>query len=397
MKRELVILLAFVFLLPFLSSASINMKDNYSQGETLIAKISGNFVEPILEENVVFYKDHVKIPMIYEVGKIGNSFYVAAYLTSKDEGNYSIKLQNVYYYSGASVIGDDLVKNFSITNETADFYLDRGFVITEDPFFVEITGLKDYDVEVSITSSEEFVSDESATVSSGESKKIDFSFGNISDEFVGSVSLKSENTNYTIPVYFYGTAVSQGYCGDGIINSGEQCDGKNWGDVDDCTDFNFELGDLSCVDCQFDTSDCKDSEVCDNYECVEIEPECTKDSECTGDEVCDNGICVECKSADNCGNDERCVNNLCVTTEQQQTCEELKGEFCTKENCNGEFKDIRGNICCLGSCEAKKPGSSTAWIGWTLLIVVFLILIFFYFKYRGSKAKPVDFSKIFKK
>ena len=48
------------------------------------------------------------------------------------------------------------------------------------------------------------------------------------------------------------------YCGDGILNSGEQCDGPSWGIIRGCTDFDqFTSGLLTCgSNCRFDTSGC---------------------------------------------------------------------------------------------------------------------------------------------
>ena len=42
---------------------------------------------------------------------------------------------------------------------------------------------------------------------------------------------------------------------DGAIDEGEQCDGENVG-LNDCSDFGFTEGNLSCEDCVFDVSDC---------------------------------------------------------------------------------------------------------------------------------------------
>ena len=53
---------------------------------------------------------------------------------------------------------------------------------------------------------------------------------------------------------------SVGVCGDGIINRGETCDGSEWGPITGCSDFDVFDDDegalLSCVDCNFDTSQC---------------------------------------------------------------------------------------------------------------------------------------------
>jgi agmatine/peptidylarginine deiminase len=46
------------------------------------------------------------------------------------------------------------------------------------------------------------------------------------------------------------------FCGDGIVNGDEECDGPAMDDQE-CTDFDYESGDLACgLGCEFDFSDC---------------------------------------------------------------------------------------------------------------------------------------------
>lgn len=53
-----------------------------------------------------------------------------------------------------------------------------------------------------------------------------------------------------------GAKSAWGSCGDGVINTGEQCDGSEWGPITNCTDFGYTGGTLSCDGCVFDTSQC---------------------------------------------------------------------------------------------------------------------------------------------
>ncbi|MFH0979253.1 MAG: hypothetical protein V1837_08215 [Candidatus Woesearchaeota archaeon] len=50
---------------------------------------------------------------------------------------------------------------------------------------------------------------------------------------------------------------TSGTCGNNRVNTGEQCDGTDWGHITDCKDFRFLGGVLTCSnDCRFDTSAC---------------------------------------------------------------------------------------------------------------------------------------------
>src|SRR3989344_8001940 len=53
-----------------ISAAEINFirtenSSDFNQGETLIAKVSGNFIEQPTSNNVFFYRSHVRVPMVY--------------------------------------------------------------------------------------------------------------------------------------------------------------------------------------------------------------------------------------------------------------------------------------------------------------------------------------------
>lgn len=55
-----------------------------------------------------------------------------------------------------------------------------------------------------------------------------------------------------------GTTGYPPFCGDGIINPGEQCDGGDWGAISSCSSFGLSGSGLACnpTTCKFDTSNC---------------------------------------------------------------------------------------------------------------------------------------------
>jgi len=112
-------------------------------------------------------------------------------------------------------------------------------------------------------------------INSGEQCDGSSAWGNITncsnfDAFTGG-SLSCDNCQFNTSLCTGG--VDEGYCGDDVINPGETCDGSSaWEPIEGCRDFDdFTSGTLVCTACQFDTS------------------QCTGGAEGVGDEV---GICI---------------------------------------------------------------------------------------------------------
>ncbi len=184
------------------------------------------------------------------------------------------------------------------------------------------------------------------------------------------------------------TGGTSGVCGDNEINAGEQCDGYDWGDFTDCTDFDdFINGTLGCdSDCEFDTSmcqveqpQCNENMDCASGFCIEgfcADPTCydgaengiESDVDCGGNcPKCENG--EECENKDSncksgycnvvtgkCSPPDKCHNNILDNGETGVDC----GGPC--DGCGeGDFCDIDDNClsglrCIEGICKADSDG-----------------------------------------
>ena len=198
MKKELIILL---ILLPIISAASVDMKSEFSQSETLMAKVSANFYEPVVKGDVFFYREHVRMPMSPFVTKIGNNYHIYAQLSGKSPDNYSMVIKNVKHTLAGQVIEEDLTEYFSISNSTADFSINPGFIVTNENFFIEALNLQDSEITIEATSSFD-LQDEPITLNVGEEKRIYFNVDN--DSTSGTIKLKTNNTEYNVPVSIFG-------------------------------------------------------------------------------------------------------------------------------------------------------------------------------------------------
>src|SRR3989344_4174790 len=113
LKSFLFLAIFSLMILPQISAVEVIMDSSFSSGETLLAKISGNFIDQITRENVFFYRGHVKIPAIYGVVKIEDEFYIYSISTGKTQGNYSLAIEGVRYMRATEVVDDDIILNFT--------------------------------------------------------------------------------------------------------------------------------------------------------------------------------------------------------------------------------------------------------------------------------------------
>ncbi len=401
MKRS-VFLILLLLVIPMVSAVDFEMKTQLDKGETLLAKVSGNFIDALSEDNVVFYKGHVPIPMVYDITKIEGEYYIYAILLGRDPGNYTLALEDVKYMKGAEVSEEDLVKEFVITENTALFSVNPGFIETEEGFSLEVQNLQDTKITVDINPSERFTAENFTTLISGEMKEIEFK---LKSELasLNYVILSSGNLSYSVPVYLISEITTEN-----PISSFEFA--KNIVDVTMATDDDKKIiihlrntGDLTIDDIIFNISL--------NLEpYIVISPEKINDLDKEELESIDVIITSDIE--------ERTVEGyifaysgnvssfftLILDFEKDfvpeggekkegtvvATCEELKGTVCKKsqecgEDGEGTFEYTDDGICCMDTCIDVKKGSSSKVVGWAIVIIIILFVLWF-FRSRYRRA-----------
>jgi hypothetical protein len=100
-------------------------------------------------------------------------------------------------------------------------------------------------------------------------------------------------------------------CGNGMLDAGEHCDGATFDpSFDDCDDFGFAPGFVSCQSCLADTSMC---ELCGNGMCDPGETSCSCPGDCPDDPL-SCSLCECGSSGGSCACDADCVDrgDCCV-------------------------------------------------------------------------------------
>jgi len=335
MKKLLSLLIFLIFIFPIISSIDFNISSEFQRGETLTAKLSGNFVEPILKENIHFYRGHVRVSIEPFVAKINDEFYIYSALP-ETSGNYSIEISGAKYKSGSQIIEGNITKEFSISNATADFSISPGFVISDTAFFLEVQNLQDSQITIKIEQEtisgdeEDFSVADEVSLKSGEVKKISFTLENLIEPTFKIVGLNTENTKYGIPINMFD------------IDKSFKKDNENVIDLDEI----------------------EDEEIINEGDSEVVLPE---------DYIAETS--------------ETCAMLEGVLLGKNQEC--VGGKNSTKYADDG--------VCCLDGTQDIVTSSTGKIIAWAIVVAVLGFLFWFFrFKYRGAKGE-INLLKIGKK
>lgn len=431
MKRVAIFFILLVSL-SLISSVEFNLKNEFKKGETLITKVSGNFVDPILRENVVFYRGHVRIPLEFDITKIEDEFYIYAVLPeSETQENHSISIEGVRYYKGSKLVDENLVGNFTIINETVDFSISPGVINSNNDFIIEVQNLKDFKINIGISvqtikgSESSFSSllfgdliegsQNNLQLKSGEKQKINFLVDNIFETTFKDIEFSAENTVYNIPAYI-------------LINSTEPIKDKrslkfDSSDIDLIMPTNSDTRrtiyilnngkeDLFDIDLSFSSSldpylSLSDFEISELRANSSFGIEAFFVSEDVED-YAEGRIIARARTQNSSEWDVS--DELDVFLEiradyipppevispsdpiRESNCDELDGDICSSDQeCSQDTIKAKDGWCCQepGVCKAKEPSSVGTIIGWGLLVVIVIVLLWFFKKkYKGAKGPP---------
>ena len=397
---KILIILTFflaIFITPIVSSVEIEMKSSFSQGETLLAVFSGNFIDQIAKDNIVFYRENVRIPMIYDVKKINDEFYLYALLpylpTGKTQSNYSIRIENVRYMKAIQIVDDDIISNFTISNETAIFSVNPGVLITNSGFNVEVQNLQDRKIILEITEDiSPITSPTSVELKTGEKKTISFTAATTPENKLETIEFSSSGFSYELPVYFNTNQTSsteekqdfefQPSTVEVSMATGSSSKRilylKNTGN-ETIEDIAFRISSLLEPYIVISPDDINSLKPGENEK---IEIQIASGSE---EAVLEGRVTAY---AENISASLTLVLDFIkdfIPAENESgdvvvpTCAELEGKICSSnEECTEDALSAKDGKCCLVECIEVKKSSNGKIIGWGLLILALLLVYWFY-------------------
>ncbi|MCK9569226.1 hypothetical protein M0R72_09835 [Candidatus Pacearchaeota archaeon] len=416
MNKISVLFFISLLLISGVFAVEVEMNEEYSQGETLIAKISGNFITPISRSNIFFYREHVRVSLEYQITKIGYDYYLYAFLVGKPAGNYSLSIEDIKYSTGGITDDSNVVKNFSLSNETSDFSVNPGFIEASNNFSLTIQNLRDHLINVDVSTSEfpesVYVSsignkDSTISLTAGENKKINF-FVSETETILYNVLLSFENTTYKIPASVSGT---------GNTTSELSEDGELNFQTSDLvlyipTNFAYKelvylynLNDTEMEDISLSLSDelayyaVLSEDKIDTIEgnsnkSIELSFFSEEEQEIDGYLY----VTIDNKSFSLFVSAKFVENSSDVETSSAKTCAELGGVVCETQTkvCDVNLISGTDGWCCTGTCSDIQTSNTGRIIAVILILLVIILLVWFYFKKYKKSKKPVDLLKVAK-
>jgi len=401
--------LRFLFLLllilPLISSAEINSNSEFSQGETLIASISGDFLENLQKENIFFYREpNVRISLDYDLARINDIYYVYAQLGSLESNLYSMRIEGVRYVENSQLIKEDLVKIFTIKSEIADFRINPGFVITDENFEIKIQNLQNTEISVEIwenkTSSKTglfsyllglFNSKKIIELKPGEIKTIQFNLGE--ETSFSFLEFSTNILSYSIPVYYFVYETTDSTTQDTTEDT--TSDSTTQDTTEDTT------SDSTTQDTTEDTtSDSTTQENQTNYynDSTNTTADSTTNATETTSEENQTINYNETLPEENVTfyyeepffEEEEIWEKETIKSASTKTCSEMNGEICNEnENCEGTKEYAADAVCCIGKCIEIEKDERGIMIGWILLAQLFCFLLYGFLE-KNIKAQKKE-------
>jgi len=413
--KKFLLTLFFILITPSIFAVEFNINETFNQGETILVRVSGNFLNSITSENVFFYRGHVQIPMEFGISKIEGDYYIYALTSGKSSDNYSISIENVQYMKGSEIVKDNLVRNFSITNQSADFSVDPGFAVVSEDFYLEVQNMQDNEIIINVNTRPDnstgiiSISSDSSTESSfslnpGETKKINFHIGE-GKSSLQLIELKTENLTYKIPVYVF-TSFEESQMGSFGFDPSILSVSASTNTAEKVAVYLFNSENLDLKDISLSLSDSLNPYVTlskskiaslSSNSGIQIElsflSNAEKKVEGTIKAISGNKTALGVVSVNFADNYVSQNETPSIT---KRTCAEMNGTICdSDEECSIESVYAKDSVCCLGTCKSAGSGSAGKIIAIIISFVLVAGVAYFYFKYKKAK-KPVNLVEIAK-
>ncbi len=394
------ILLLSLVLLQTVSAVSTTLAPSYQPGETILIKIEGNILEPILSSDILFKRNHILIPVNYDITRINGTYYLYAQAPI-NKNNYTLFIKDISTTINGVVKSINFNQSFSVIGNLTDYSVSPGFAIVhKDKLDFTITLNLDNSVNINTN----FPEEHSITLSPGQNK-ISLSTANKS-EGIYLITLGK----YQIPVQIIRT---NSFNNATIINEIPFSVLKIYPSKINRTISSNSIYSFNISLTNNGSSNLQNVQFSFNQSIFSISPSViasiksneSKEVTISLLNLLDGKIQEEIIIYDanqqlynlklnlfsNNNSNEPSLPTQPPSGIVRYCSEDVNGKSCAaNEVCSVELIQMKDGACCTGTCSVKKE-SSSGWIAYLSIIIIVGILIFVYLRYKKTaipKIKP---------
>ncbi len=384
------IITVLILLIPLTSAITTDLKSEYLPGETIITKISGNILQPIIPSDVVFKRKHVAIAVSYDIKRIGQDYYLYAQAPSTNN-NYTLFINNIETTLNGVQTIIDFNQSFKVVGNITDYSISPGLaIVTEDSLSFTIKS----NIDQPITINYNFPQDGSIILNPGSN-----SLKLLLHPSINSGIYFAKIGKYSIPIQVIRPIVINNSDTKMLLTFPQKISRTIL--EDNNFSFNLTLKNngtaiLTGIRLNFTNQDVYFS----HEEISSLQP--SESSVITASISKSSGHPIEGDIIffDDDGQLAKIPLRISFTTNVTETipskdeptsqyyCQELQGKFCTSnEICSEEQVSASDGLCCKGQCTLKEK-SSSGWIGYLIIGIIIIVLVIVFMRYKKSGASP---------
>lgn len=390
-------ILTFILLFHSVQALTTDIKNSYLGLETAIVRIDGKIMEPIAKEQIEFKRKNVLIPFEFDIGRVYDSTYIWFVTPNTlNETNYTLIIKNIFVEELGVNKRVDLYLNFTVKNNISDYYITPGFISTREDYEIEVNSNVDKVTKINL----EFPIKKELTITAG--KNI---FGFETEDIEKSTYKIVNFGKYKLPVYIMkgGEAIvtvndsisitpSNIYyereIGSKLLNYSFKIINVGGNRIEDIypdyNDDNIKIVPTSKIDLEpgqeirYNITLKKEANISEVVKIISEKNNINRELR----------IEIEFDNFDLPRNQtliNESVNNNNTGT---YYCQELGGKECfTEQKCEGQIIKTRNNVnCCIGKCLLIEEEKSSSWIGYLIIAIALIAIVFAFIKYK--KVKP---------